>query len=503
MKDRLRAAWARLAWGTGEDERGFALRLFWTSAAVYALFFNPYVQSSMTWNFLDLAASLLETGRPYLTHTPQYRAADTAWTPWGIASGEPLGPSLLLLPLLAVLRPALGITPVALHALNAGAVLLISIPAGAAIAVLTYLQARRFGGDEAWCRLLAWVAAFGTHVFPLSTTYTKELLGTLAGLAAFHAASLVRDGSPSAARRSLLRVGLLASLAGLMIYPLWLLLPGLAWYLRPALDRRGLACLLLGGAPVGLLLLAYNQATFGHPLIVGYLTLSDPRGSRLARPGVRILWDLTLGPSGGLIFYHPVLILIPLAFRAGWRRPALRRDLSFAAGTLLALLLVYAAWLEPHYDNNPFIASLGFRMLLPAVPLLVASLAALEGTGRRLGGCLGVVSIMSGVAFASAGLIPGRELPLAYVAKVAATTLAGGLFFSDALPYLLGIETLHTAIAWHRIPAADLWRDPGLPALVVRQVAFRLMSLLLLLGVAAILARVRFSGPGTRDEGIT
>ncbi len=498
-REHLRAAGARLVWGAGEDERGFARRVFWTSAAVYALYFNPYLQSSMTANFLDLATSFVSTGRPYLTHIGQYGASDTAWTSWGIASGEPVGPSLLLLPLAAMLRVAVGVREVSFEALNAAAVLGISIPAGGLVAVLTYLQARRFGGDEAWCRSVAWLGAFGTQAFPLSTMYTKELLGTVAGLAAFHLASRVRDQGRGGPLRAVAMVGLVASLTGLMVYPLWLLLPGLVWYLRPHLDRRGLACLLLGAAPAGLLLLAYNSATFGHPFLVGYLTLRDPVGSRWGWPNARILWDLTLGPAGGLFFYHPVLILTPVAFWLGWRRRTFRRDLGYAGATFVACLLVYAAWLVRHYDNNAYVASLGFRMLLPAVPLLVVPLGALTGPWRRLGSCLGIVSILSGAAFATAGLIPGRMLPLTYIAKVSATSLASGLLFADALPRYLGIETLHTTIASHRMAAAALWGSSEFPALVARQVAFRLLSLGLLLGVAAILARVRFGDAAARD----
>lgn len=500
-RGRLRAVGARLVWGAGEDERGFARRIFWTSAAVYVLFFNPYLQSSITANYLDLAASFIATGHTYLIHTAQYGAVDTAWTPWGLASAEPLGPSLLLLPLVAIFRGAMGgAREVSLAALNATAVLLVSIPAGACIAVLTYRQARRFGADESWCRTVAWLGAFGTQAFPLSTMYTKEPLGILAGLAAFHLASAARERGAQAPPLRLVAVGLLASLAGLTVYPLWILLPLLVWYLHPELDRRRLAALLLGGAPPGLLLLAYNQATFGHPFLVGYLTLRDAASYGWGWPDVRILWDLTLGPAGGLFFYHPVLILAPVAFWLNWKRPALRRPLVFAGATFVALLLLYAAWLSGRHTENPFVGAAGLRLLFPAVPFLLAPLGALEGAWRRLGACLGVLSILSATAFASAGLVPSRQMPLEYIAKVAATTLAGGLLFADALPRYLGIETLHTTIASRRMAAAALWGSSELPTLVARQLAFRLLSFGLLLGVAAILARVRFGDATARGD---
>lgn len=494
VKQFLRSVSARVVWGQDENERGFAARLFCACVTVYAFYFNPYIQSSMTWNFMDLAASLVETGRPYLTQTGQYGAVDTARTVWGTASAEPLGPSLLLVPLYAILKVSLGGASVSLPVLNALAILLFSIPAAAAIAVLIYLQARRFSGDERYCRMVAWLGAFGTQVFPMSTMYTKEVLGTLAGFAAYHLASRVRDGKCAPSARHFIVVGFLASAAGLMVYPLWILVFGLAWYLRPWLDLRCAGCFLLGTTPIALLLLVYNHATFGHPLIVGYLTPTDPVGSRVAWPTVRMLWDLTLGPAGGVMFYHPMLALTPIALWIGWRSPGIRRDIAFAAGLFVVLLLVYGAWLVSGYDNNVFVASLGLRMLLPTVPVLVSLLAVLEGKWRVLVGWLGLLSLLSGISFASAGLVPGGVLPVIYVVKVAATTMAGGLFFADALPRMLGVETVHTVIASQQISAAKIWVQPDLPILIVRQFCFRIVGFGLFLGMVAIFSRMRFAG---------
>jgi hypothetical protein len=501
-RETLHAGWERLVWGEGETERGFALRMFCSSCVVFVLFLNPYVQSSMTWNFLDLAASLVETGRPYLTHTTMYGGMDTARTPWGTASGEPLGPSLALLPLCALFWVIGRPEAVPLPVVNLCGVLTLSIPAAGLIAVLIYLQARRFGSDERCCRMVAWFGALGTQVFPLSTMYTKELLGATAGLAAFHLASLIKDQkAPPNVRRSVI-VGSLASVAGLMVYPLWILVPGLAWYLRPSLPGSGLAALWLGASPAALLLLVYNQATFGHPFLVGYMTLADPLGGRVAWPSLRMLWDLTVGPTGGLMLYHPLLALVPVAFWVGWQRPAMRRDLAFAAGLFLALLFVYGAWLEPYHDNKGLVASLGLRMLLPAVPLLVCLLAGLTGKWRVVMGWLGILAILSSVAFASSGLIPSQVLPALYIAKVATTTMASGLLFADGLPRLMGIQTLHLAIAGQQIPTANIWENPDLPALVARQFVFRLISLAFLLAAAVVLVRVRFErSVGMREKG--
>src|SRR5207247_127313 len=53
-------------------------RIFLTALLVYAAFVNPTVQNSMTWNYLDAAVSLVDTGRWQVTHAPLYAAQDTA-----------------------------------------------------------------------------------------------------------------------------------------------------------------------------------------------------------------------------------------------------------------------------------------------------------------------------------------------------------------------------------------------------------------------------------------
>lgn len=486
------AGWDRLVWGQAEDAAAFARRVFWTSAAMGLLFFNPYVQSSMTWNFLDLAISLVETGRPFLAHTPLYRAVDTARTPWGFASAEPLGPSLPLLPLWGLCRLFTEPSPAAFMALNALAILLVSVPAAALTAVLTYRQACRYGGDERASRATAWLAAFGTQLFPHATMYTKELLGTVACLAGHHLAARLNEQERPPGPGPLLGVGALAAVAGLMVYPLWLLVPWLLVYLRPVLTPRRAAWLVAGAVPGLLLLLAYNSLAFGSPLVVGYLALSDPRGGALALPTLEVLWGMTLGPAGGTFFYHPVLLLGMLALWSGRGNVRARRDGLFAVSLLVALLLVYGAWLTPHYAGNPFIASLGLRMLLPAALLLVAPLATLGGRWPRLLAGLGVASMLSGLAFAAAGLVPGRVLPLGYVWKVTASTWAGGLLFADALPRYLGLETLHTALA-SGSNASQLLADPSLGRLLLAQAVFRAVSLAAALVLFAALAGARFT----------
>src|SRR6185295_4248051 len=112
-------------------------RIFLTALLVYAAFVNPAVQNSMTWNYLDAAVSLVDTGRWQVTHAPLYGAQDTATVGGRLGSGFPPGMSLLIAPLYVVWRVLAGPadTAAAFQGLNVLAVLLLAAPASALAAV--------------------------------------------------------------------------------------------------------------------------------------------------------------------------------------------------------------------------------------------------------------------------------------------------------------------------------------------------------------------------------
>src|SRR2546422_9520626 len=49
-----------------------AVRIFVTAWLIYAAFWNPWLQSSMTYNFLDAAVSFVDTGRWEMAHPHFY-----------------------------------------------------------------------------------------------------------------------------------------------------------------------------------------------------------------------------------------------------------------------------------------------------------------------------------------------------------------------------------------------------------------------------------------------
>ena len=85
-----------------------ARRIFVTAWLVYAAFWNPWLQSSMTFNFLDTAVSFAETGRWELLHADFYEGKDTVTVNGRIVSALPPGMAVLTLPVYLLWRVVIG-----------------------------------------------------------------------------------------------------------------------------------------------------------------------------------------------------------------------------------------------------------------------------------------------------------------------------------------------------------------------------------------------------------
>src|SRR5207245_10898311 len=72
-----------------------AVRIFVTAWLVYAAFWNPWLQSSMTYNFLDAAVSFVDTGRSEMAHPHFYDGTDSVSVIRRVVSVDPAGVSLV------------------------------------------------------------------------------------------------------------------------------------------------------------------------------------------------------------------------------------------------------------------------------------------------------------------------------------------------------------------------------------------------------------------------
>ena len=114
-----------------------AARIFLTAWLAYAAFWNPWLQSSMTANFLDAAVSFVDTGRWEMAHPQFYEGKDTATINGRVVSAEPPGTAVLIMPLYLGWRFLVGPvdTPEAFQTLNGALALAVGATTSALVAV--------------------------------------------------------------------------------------------------------------------------------------------------------------------------------------------------------------------------------------------------------------------------------------------------------------------------------------------------------------------------------
>lgn len=254
-----------------------------------------------------------------------------------------------------------------------------------ALAVLPLARLLRLGGARR--KAAPWLAAglvLGTFLGPLGVSDFQEpwlVLFVALALERSLSARLLRGGRRLGAFAA---AGLACSIALLAKPTAAALLPVLA---LPALRPRsgesrpgGILALLAGAAPGLGLALALNAARFGSPLESGYgAALLHPL-ARAVSPAFTAL-RLTLLPNRGLLWYAPVLLLVPLVaprLARGGRRVVLASSV-LGFGAFFAANAAWFAW-EGGFGWGP-------RLLAPAVACAAPLLAA-RGRDVRLAAAL-------------------------------------------------------------------------------------------------------------------
>ena len=430
-----------------------AARIFLTAWLVYAAFWNPWLQSSMTFNFLDAAVSFVDTGRWGMAHPQLYEGKDTAMANGRLVSAEPPGMALLVIPMYSVWRVMMG--PVdsvqTFQAFNGFLSLTLGATASALIAVEVASLASWLGGSrrgQLWAALLV---AFGTQAFFFGTTVFKENFAALAVIFSFRLS--VAPGSH--AHR--VKAGMAAGLAVALAYPTALLVPLLVVHLLRREGFGSAAAFLLGCVPCALALAVYNWWLFGKPWLTGYYFIAGLSNLGFVFPKGAILLDLLAGPRGGLFLYAPFLLFALAGLAVAWRTGK-SGEAMVAVVFLAGLWLAAAGWQSQFADRASWAHSLGPRMMFPAIPLLAAFAApVMDRMSRNLLLVAGIPSVLCGYLSAQAGVIPTAN-PFPYAVKTWLSGTGMGVVFKEALPQWLGVDTLHTVVSRPDVSASDLLR---------------------------------------------
>ncbi|MFZ1755207.1 MAG: hypothetical protein WAU10_15760 [Caldilineaceae bacterium] len=338
--------------------------------ACYLLTYTGIIQSSDGLAMFATTESIVRRGAADINQLRWMDIQQGSFGPDGeLYSRKGLGMTLLALPLvwLARLWPAIGLTQTALL-LNP---LLTAWTGG-----LLYLAVIRLG----WSRFAAIAAALAFGLATLAWPYTQTFFSdTMAGWGLFAALYWLLAFQQDRRKHLLFWAGLAWGLAYLSrainlvtlpVYGLALLSlltegKGLRigdWRLGTGRINPRFREWILFASPIlaaGLISLWWNWLRFGAPLDSGYVESEAFNGDWLFG-----LAGLLISPGRGLVWYSPVLLLVPLGVGWFWRRA--RWLLLSSACVALLYWLFYGKWYMWHGGY-----SWGPRFLVPVLPFLL------------------------------------------------------------------------------------------------------------------------------------
>jgi hypothetical protein len=175
--------------------------------------------------------------------------------------------------------------------------------------------------------------------------------------------------------------------------------------------KRAIATL-AGVTPALFLWLAYNAMRFGNPFDTGYL--HDPTSAFGSSVWVG-LYGLLCSPAASIFVYCPLALAGVAALALLWRQD--RRTAALLGGTVILVVLFYAQlgnWIAGR--------SYGPRYLVTIVPLLLLPLAWRFVPGRRIGGALAALCVLSAVVQAPGVLVDYAKVSVAYARENGAPT---------------------------------------------------------------------------------
>lgn len=326
--------------------------------ACYLLTYTGLIQSSDGLSMFATTESIVRRGETDANQLLWMGLQQGSFGPDGeLYSRKGLGMTLLALPFVwaARLWPAIGLTQTALL-LNP---LLTAWTGG-----LLFLAVLRLG----WSPFAGIAAALAYGLATLAWPYTQTFFSDpVAGWGLFAALYWLLAFEQEKHKHILLWAGLAWGLAYLSRSINLVTLPVYALALAAILQERRISTIrfrewILFAAPIlaaGLLSLWWNWLRFGNPLDSGYVESEAFNGDWLFG-----LVGLLVSPGRGILWYSPVLLLVPLGIGWFWRRA--RWLLLASAGVALLYWLLYSKWYMWHGGY-----SWGPRFLVPVLPFLM------------------------------------------------------------------------------------------------------------------------------------
>lgn len=274
----------------------------------------------------------------------------------------------------------------------------VSIPS-AILCVFFYRFLGYFSTNRAFDVFLTLVFGLGTNWFTYSGLFYHHSQSTAALFFAFYLLFKMRRSELS--WKLLWVVGLLWSFSLISEYSTVLIVVILFIYTILSLpDKRKLALLFVGGAPLVLTMAIYNYICFRTLLPVGYLY--DPNYVEwhhtglvtVTYPKLDVLWNITFSPYRGLFFVSPFLLLAIPGFFYFWQAQRYRAEFWVCLASVVSFLLINsssAVWWGGY--------AVGPRYIIPILPFLTLPIVFFNHVrnvlwARALSYILAIVSVL-------------------------------------------------------------------------------------------------------------
>lgn len=385
----------------GATPRGVAVRLGLAVALLFVATAGGRITASDEYTMYRLTEALVTRG------SVAVEAGNAEPGPDGrLYPKAAIGQALAAAPFYAVARAAAALAPPARRDLvtRAGTSLLNPVVSGLLAAVL-FLLYFALGATPRGAFFWACATLLATPLWVYGKSFLTEPLSALGLAAGLHGALRFRDGGEP--RHALLAGGAW----GFTLLVKYALLPAvalLALPFLPAFARRArsawpalvavLACVAIA--------LLYNAARTGSPLSTGYGRQAT--AAAFSTPLFVGLYGLLVSSGKGIVWFAPLVVLVPPAYGAARRRLGAPAVGLFAA--CAGMTLVYA--LFEHWAGD---GSWGPRYLVPLVPLALALVVAADagqpwhGRGRRaLVGALAAAGLL--VQLGGVGIYFGAQM---------------------------------------------------------------------------------------------
>jgi len=327
--------------------------------------------------------------------------------------------------------------------------------------------------------ILAVLSALGTPLFGYSISFYKKTISLFFLMLGIYLLFLYKN-KVYKSKFILLGVGLSLGYSGICDYPFLIICIFILFYAHTFLNFKEISLLILGMLPFLVFLGMYHKVCFGEFWYSAYRFRVDKEANVMGPPNLINFLSFLISIEDGLLIYYPLSLISLWGYLKCFKnRKFLKENILFLS-IIIFIPVFYSGWSA----YNPRIShahdcSLITRHLLITSFLLIIGFRCIDRIlNTKLFYILSFLSFFSTYLASQAGYIPSSKGVVAsvYAFKVLITSLGTSVFFSEILPKMMKISTLHLYVSNPDIRFFDVLRDTSLFfKLLLNQLIFSLI----------------------------